>query len=121
MSIRDNNAISEASEIIETFNEDEIRLLVRSQIMCDSADLAGSSTVDQFSKIYDRYQGLVEGDSNGYVNEDLVQDATARFMNVCEIFLDLIQEKKQFLLIRNGKICILVRLLQLPKLSITFL
>ena len=103
MSIRDNNAISEASEIIETFNEDEIRLLVRSQIMCDAADLAGSSTVDQFSKIYDRYQGLVEGDSNGYVNDDLVQDATARFMNVCEIFLDLIQEKYAVTLDQNWK------------------
>ena len=69
MSVKDTNPISEASEIIETFNEDEIRLLVRgqimcdrllvrSQIMCDSADLVGSSVIDQFDKIYERYKGL---------------------------------------------------------------
>ena len=101
MSVKDTNPISEASEIIEAFNEDEIRLLVRSQIMCDSADLVGSSVIDQFDKIYERYKGLVEEDADGFSNDDLVKDATARFMNICHIFLDLIQQKYAVTLDQN--------------------
>ena len=64
MNLNDNQSIAEASEILDTFDEEEIRSLVESQIFNEKVELIDGAIVDQFGPIYDKYKGLLEENEN---------------------------------------------------------
>ena len=86
MNLNDNQSIAEASEILDTFDEEEIRSLVESQIFNEKVELIDGAIVDQFGPIYDKYKGLLEENEN----PDILLDAQERFLNICRIFTRLL-------------------------------
>lgn len=82
-------SIAELSEIVDTFNLAEIRKIVESQVFNESVDVISGAVVDQFTPIYDRYRGLLEGNDN----PDILFEARNRFINVCIVFLKAIEER----------------------------
>lgn len=80
--------IYEVSEILDTFNLEEITNLLRRQINSNNDE--ETHPVDHFKALYYRYQRIIETEDN----TDEIKEATkARFMDVCNIFLSLICEK----------------------------
>lgn len=80
--------IYEVSEILDTFNLDEITKLLKSQI--DSNDDMGTQVVDHFKPLYYKYQSILNTDENP---DEIKDSAKQKFMDICEIFLSLISEK----------------------------
>lgn len=89
MNLNDNQSIAEASEILDTFDEEEIRSLVESQIFNEKVELIDGAIVDQFGPIYDKYKGLLEENEN----PDILLDSQERFLNICRIFLKVIERR----------------------------
>lgn len=80
--------ISEVSEILDTFDLEEITNLLQSQVNSDEDD--GILGVDHFKPLYYKYQSIV----NTNENSDEVKDtAKQRFMDICTIFLSIISKK----------------------------
>ena len=80
--------IYEVSEILDTFNLDEITKLLKSQI--ESNDDIGTQGVDHFKPLYYKYQSIINTDEN---TDEIKDNAKQRFMDICTIFLSLISEK----------------------------
>lgn len=79
----------ELSEILDTFDTEEITLIVESQIIDPKFDMIGDSSVDQFSPLKTRYEGIVEENED----PDILRDVQSRFLSICGIFLDAIESK----------------------------
>lgn len=83
------NANLEVSEIMDTFNIEEISLIVESQISDPKFDMLGDSSVDQFSPLKNRYEGIISENED----PDILLEVQDRFLAICDIFLDAIQKK----------------------------
>lgn len=83
------NANLEVSEIMDTFNIEEISLIVESQISDPKFDMLGDSSVDQFSPLKNRYEGIVAENED----PDILLEVQDRFLSICGIFLDAIEKK----------------------------
>ena len=83
------NANLELSEILDTFDTNEISLIVDSQILDPKFDMLGDASVDQFSPLKNRYEGIIEINEN----PDILEDVQARFLSICGIFLDALEKK----------------------------
>lgn len=83
------NVNLEVSEIMDTFNIEEISLIVESQISDPKFDMLGDSSVDQFSPLKNRYEGIIEENEN----PDVLLEVQDRFLSICDIFLDAIERK----------------------------
>lgn len=83
------NANLEVSEIMDTFNIEEISLIVDSQIINPKFDMIGDSSVDQFSPLKNRYDGIVEANED----PDILLEVQERFLSICGVFLDAIEGK----------------------------
>lgn len=83
------NANLEVSEIMDTFNIEEISLIVDSQIINPKFDMIGDSSVDQFSPLKNRYDGIVEANED----PDILLEVQDRFLSICGVFLDAIEGK----------------------------
>lgn len=84
-----NNANLELSEILDTFDTNEISLIVDSQILDPKFDMLGDASVDQFSPLKNRYEGIIEVNEN----PDILEEVQARFLSICDIFLDALERK----------------------------
>ena len=80
--------IYEVSEILDTFNLDEITKLLQNQIA--SNDDMGTREVDHFKPLYYKYQSIINTDEN---SDEIKDGAKQRFMDICTIFLSLISNK----------------------------
>ena len=83
------NANLELSEILDTFDTNEISLIVDSQILDPKFDMLGDASVDQFSPLKNRYEGIIEINEN----PDILEEVQARFLSICSIFLDALEKK----------------------------
>lgn len=83
------NANLELSEILDTFDTNEISLIVDSQILDPKFDMLGDASVDQFSPLKNRYEGIIEVNEN----PDILEEVQARFLSICDIFLDALERK----------------------------
>lgn len=83
------NANLEVSEIMDTFNIEEISLIVESQISDPKFDMLGDSSVDQFSPLKNRYEGIIAENED----PDILLEVQDRFLSICGIFLDAIEKK----------------------------
>lgn len=83
------NANLELSEILDTFDTNEISLIVDSQILDPKFDMLGDASVDQFSPLKNRYEGIIEINEN----PDILEEVQARFLSICGIFLDALEKK----------------------------
>ena len=83
------NANLELSEILDTFDTNEISLIVDSQILDPKFDMLGDASVDQFSPLKNRYEGIIEINEN----PDILEEVQARFLSICDIFLDALEKK----------------------------
>lgn len=83
------NANLEVSEIMDTFNIEEISIIVDSQILNPRFDMIGDSSVDQFSPLRQRFDGIVEENED----PDILMEVQERFLSICGIFLDAIEQK----------------------------
>lgn len=80
--------IYEVSEILDTFNLEEITKLLKDQI--DSNDDNWSNGVDHFKPLYFKYQSILNTEQNP---DEIKDEAKERFMDICMIFLSLIKKK----------------------------
>ena len=80
--------IYEISEILDTFDIEEITKLLQNQI--ESNDVIGTRGVDHFKPLYYKYQSILNTDEN---SDEIKDQAKSRFMNICKIFLKLISDK----------------------------
>ena len=76
--------IYEVSEILDTFNLEEITKLLQNQI--DSNDNVGTP-VDHFKPLYYKYQSIMNTEDN---TDEVKEQAKTKFMDICNIFLSLI-------------------------------
>lgn len=83
------NANLELSEILDTFDTNEISLIVDSQILDPKFDMLGDASVDQFSPLKNRYEGIIEVNEN----PEILEEVQARFLSICDIFLDALERK----------------------------
>lgn len=83
------NANLELSEILDTFDTNEISLIVDSQILDPKFDMLGDASVDQFSPLKNRYEGIIEVNEN----PEILEEVQARFLSICDIFLDDLERK----------------------------
>lgn len=83
------NANLEVSEIMDTFNIEEVSIIVDSQILDPRFDMVGDSSVDQFSPLRHRFEGIVEENED----PDILMEVQERFLSICGIFLDAIEKK----------------------------
>lgn len=83
------NANLELSEILDTFDTNEISLIVDSQILDPKFDMMGDASVDQFSPLKNRYEGIIEVNEN----PDVLEEVQVRFLSICDIFLDALERK----------------------------
>lgn len=79
----------ELSEILDTFDTEEIALIVDSQILDPRFDMVGDASVDQFSPLKARYEGIIEENED----PDVLLEVQDRFLSICGIFLDAIETK----------------------------
>lgn len=80
--------IYEVSEILDTFNLEEITKLLQRQI--NSNDDEETHPVDHFKALYYHYRRIMETEGN---TGEIKEAARSRFMDVCNIFLSLICQK----------------------------
>lgn len=83
------NSIAEISEILDTFNLDEITTIIEDQVFNEDIDLTGSGVVDQFTPIQRYYQGII----NENENDEILKETQTRFINICIVFLKAIEKK----------------------------
>lgn len=79
--------IYEVSEILDTFNLEEITKLLQNQIY--SSEDYGTK-VDHFKPLYYKYQSIINTEGN---SDEIKNTAITKFMDVCNIFLSLICKK----------------------------
>lgn len=84
------SVIYEVSEILDTFNLEEISKLLQQQISSSENSELGLQTVDHFKPLYYKYQGIMRASEN---TGEIKEAATERFMNICNIFLTMICRK----------------------------
>ena len=84
-----NLIIEDVSEILDTFNLEEITRLLYSQID-PTEDQRSTHMVDHFKPLYYKYKSIISTEEN---TEDMKTTATERFQEICNIFLDLICKK----------------------------
>lgn len=80
--------IYEVSEILDTFNIEEITKLLQSQIDVDE-DI-GMLRVDHFKPLYYKYQSIINTESN---EAEIKDQAKQKFLDICTIFLSIISKK----------------------------
>lgn len=80
--------IYEVSEILDTFNMEEITKLLQDQI--DSDEDIGILRVDHFKPLYYKYQSIINTESN---TDEIKNSAKQKFLDICIIFLSIISKK----------------------------
>lgn len=86
---QNDNENLELSEILDTFDTEEINLIIESQITNPRFDMIGDSSVDQFTPLKTRYEGIIEANED----PDILRDVQNRFLSICDLFLDAIEQK----------------------------
>lgn len=87
--MQDTNVVLEVSDIIGSFDIEEIGAMIKAQITdSDNNDDFGIIIVDHFRPLYIKYK---EAMSSG--DEDVRNEAEERFDNICMIFLESIADK----------------------------
>lgn len=81
--------VEDVSEILDTFSLSEISDLLKKQVELKDND-AGLITTDYFHPIYLKYRSIMESEET---SGDIKDEATERFNDVCDIFINLICEK----------------------------
>ena len=80
--------IEDVSEILETFNLEEIKDLLKKQV--DLTENIGTNMTDYFMPLYFSYKSIIEAEEN---SQEMKYEATTRFNEVCNLFIDAICEK----------------------------
>lgn len=88
-----NTDFLDVSEIIDTFDADEARTMIHSQLELLDNDACEIMT-DNFKMLYKRYANL--RNARDSIGEDIFLDAEERFLTICEIFIDEISKKLGF-------------------------
>ena len=81
--------IYEMSELLDSFNLEEISKLLNSQLQITETDMTIQS-VDHFKPLYYKYLSIVNTEEN---SSDIKEEAKTRFMDICNIFLSMICKK----------------------------
>lgn len=81
--------IEDVSEILSTFNLEEISDLLRKQVNLSDEDNP-LQMADYFKPLYYRYRSIMDTDENPQEYKDETQ---RRFIEVCNLFIDLICER----------------------------
>ncbi len=80
----------EVSEILASFNTEEIRAIVNDQIMGEEEVSAPSSAcVDHFHPLYVEFRRIVDSTDN----PDVLDAVNRRFIEICDIFVNAIEQK----------------------------
>lgn len=80
--------IEDVSEILETFNLEEIKDLLNKQVSL--TENIGTNMTDYFKPLYFSYKSIVEAEEN---SQEMKDEAAKRFNEVCNLFIDAICEK----------------------------
>lgn len=89
-----NSTILDVSEIIETFDPDDARVLVTNQLSMLDNDACEIMT-DNFKMLYTRYASL-KRENGGDIDPELFEQAEDRFFDICDIFIEEISKKFGF-------------------------
>lgn len=81
--------IEDVSEILDTFDIDEISVLLERQIEMKEDGMLNNKT-DYFHPVYLKYMSIISDDN---VTEEIKLDAEVKFRNVCDLFLDKLLSK----------------------------
>ena len=84
------SVIYEVSDILDTFNIEEISKLLQQQVDSNDEFKADLHTTDHFKPIYYKYRSIVDTDEN---SDDVKAMAKDKFMYICQIFLSMICKK----------------------------
>lgn len=82
--------IYEVSEILDIFNLEEIRRMLDKQLNINGSSEITTSLSDHFKPLYYKYHSIVDCDEN---SSEVKQEAESRFMDICNIFLNMICKK----------------------------
>lgn len=83
----------EVSQILDTFNLEEISKLLQSQLQITESSDISIQTIDHFKPLYYKYQNIIKNEDTP---EDIKEETTERFTNICNIFLSLLCKKFNF-------------------------
>lgn len=81
--------MEDVSNILDTFNMEDIRSLFQKQIM-DVEDVLATHPTNHFKPLYYKYKCIMETEEN---TEEVKEAAEKRFEEICNILLDLICNK----------------------------
>lgn len=82
--------MSEVSQILDTFNLEEISKLLQSQLQITEASDISIQTIDHFKPLYYKYQNIIKNED---IPQDTKEETIEKFTNVCNIFLSLLCKK----------------------------
>lgn len=86
---QDTNVIVEVSEILGSFDLEEINEMITSQISSDdNNDNFGNIIIDHFRPLWYKYKEVMKSG-----DEDIRQEAESRFNQICNTFISAIAEK----------------------------
>ena len=83
------STMTSVSELLESFDLNEIQSIVEAQIVNPRFDMLGDSSVDQFTPIVNAFTEAI----NRATDEDDIKLLSSRLQNVCELFLEAIQDR----------------------------
>ena len=86
-------AYLDLSDVIETFDLEETRRLLDSQLEALHDDVC-EGMIDNFKILYQRYASI--RDNEGMQNPDVVDEAQEAFFNICDMFVTRIGEEFDF-------------------------
>ena len=81
--------MTSVSDLLESFDLEEIQSIVEAQIVNPRYDMLGDSSVDQFTPIVNAFTAAI----NAAGDDDDVKVLSERLTSTCHIFLDAIQER----------------------------
>lgn len=83
-------SVIEVSDILDSFDMDEISNLIKSQINTDSEDDTSTDILtDLFQPLYAKYRAYMDME----IPNDIKEQADDRFTSICDLFLDAIENK----------------------------
>lgn len=83
------NGILEVTELLSTFDYEEVKGLLESQILSETEEIDTTIHVNHFTPLYNAYKDIHNQD----IDEDIRKELQERFIQICKLFISIISKK----------------------------